>query len=158
MSQNTNQTKHAHGWLDQLAIGMALVCAIHCLVLPIAIVALPLIQATFFADEDFHLWMLIAVFPTTVASIFLGCRKHRDKWVATACAIELSLLVLVFVLQQQSHAQLLASGELDTNCLHCIAEQPLNPLAWINTLGGVFLVIAHSRNFYLCRRSACQHN
>tara|TARA_E500000178_G_C16735153_1_gene623383 strand:+ start:226 stop:705 length:480 start_codon:yes stop_codon:yes gene_type:complete len=155
MSQNTNQTKHVHGWLDQLAISMALVCAVHCLILPILIVALPLVQATFFANEDFHLWMLIAVFPTTVASIFLGCKKHRDKWVGIACAIGLGLLVCAFLLEQQSHV---AGAAHSTECLHCIAEQPLNPLAWINTLGGVFLVIAHSRNFYLCRRSACQHN
>jgi len=162
MTQEINQSKHSHshGWLDKLAISMALLCAIHCLILPIVIVALPLVQATFFADEDFHLWMLIAVFPTTIASIFLGCKKHRDKWVALACIIGLSLLVLAFTLERQSnvHAHADLEGQQASECLHCIAEQPLNPLAWINTLGGVFLIIAHSRNFYLCRKSACQHD
>ncbi|MEI6891718.1 MAG: MerC domain-containing protein [Pontiella sp.] len=69
--------------LDQLAIGMAVICGIHCLMMPIILALLPLIAASFFAHEHFHLWMLLFVLPTTGISIFMGCRKHKDKWTAT---------------------------------------------------------------------------
>ena len=78
---NEPKAKHNEGWLDKLAISMAVLCAIHCLIVPVMIVSVPLISTTFFVHENFHLWMLIAVFPTTLASILLGCKKHRDKYV-----------------------------------------------------------------------------
>ena len=155
--------KHKHGWLDNMAIGMAVLCAIHCLIVPIAIVSVPLIKTTFFVSEDFHLWMLLAVFPTTLASIFLGCRKHKDRYVAIACGIGLSLLVTAFIIEQNEHAAIPEAGAGDQSCEvcefcdHSIIEDPTNIIGWVNTLGGVFLIIAHSRNFYLCRKHACQH-
>ena len=51
----------------------------------------------FFVDKDFHLWMLLAVFPTTLASIMIGCKKHRDRWVGGACLLGLSLLLIAFL-------------------------------------------------------------
>ena len=77
--------KQYEGVIDKLAISMALLCAIHCLIVPILIVAVPLINTTFFVHKDFHLWMLVAVFPTTLASILMGCRKHKDKVVFVSC-------------------------------------------------------------------------
>lgn len=155
--------KYSHAWLDHLAISMAVVCAIHCLIVPVLIVAVPLIQTTFFVDKDFHLWMLIAVFPTTLASIMMGCKKHRDRWVGIACILGLSLLVIAFTVEQVSQTDAHRSGSIDPahaeTCPTCTGlESPLNSVVWINTLGGLFLIIAHSRNFYLCRKHACKHD
>lgn len=136
------------GMIDKLAISMAVLCAIHCLVVPILIVLVPLINTTFFVHQDFHLWMLIAVFPTTLASILIGCRKHKDKFVFIACILGLASLVLAFCLQQQGIA----------HCESCATESgtsKIGSVAWINTFGGAFLIFAHSRNFYLCRKASC---
>ena len=136
------------GMIDKLAISMAVLCAIHCLIVPILIVLVPLINTTFFVHKDFHLWMLIAVFPTTLASILIGCRKHKDRFVLASCFLGLASLVLAFYLQQQGIA----------HCESCAAEggiSEIGSVAWINTLGGAFLIVAHSRNFYLCRKASC---
>lgn len=140
--------KQYEGVIDKLAISMALLCAIHCLIVPILIVAVPLINTTFFVHKDFHLWMLVAVFPTTLASILMGCRKHKDKVVFVSCFLGLATLVLAFFLQQQGIA----------HCGSCATEGEITEIgnvAWINTIGGIFLIFAHSRNFYLCRKASC---
>ena len=145
---NEPKANHNEGWLDKLAISMALLCAIHCLIVPVMIVTVPLISTTFFVHENFHLWMLIAVFPTTLASILLGCKKHRDKYVLAFCFIGLALLVGAYFMEQQGAAHCASCAGID-------AGSGLSNIAWINTLGGVFLILAHSRNFYLCRKLSC---
>ena len=144
------KAKKYEGVIDKLAISMAVLCAIHCLIVPILIVAVPLINTTFFVHEDFHLWMLVAVFPTTLASILMGCRKHKDKFVLSACFLGLAFLVAAFFLQQQG----IAHCELCATDANATGSAP-SMIAWINTIGGVFLILAHSRNFYLCRKLAC---
>ena len=52
-------------WLDRLGVGMALICAVHCLLTPVLIVLLPIIASSFWVDSEFHLWMLLMVVPLT---------------------------------------------------------------------------------------------
>jgi hypothetical protein len=90
------------------------------------------------------LWMLVAVFPTTLASILLGCKKHRDKYVLASCFLGLAFLVGAYFMEQQGVAHCASCADLEGN-------SALSTIAWVNTIGGVFLILAHSRNFYLCR-------
>jgi hypothetical protein len=159
MTQTAAQC-NSHGWADKLAISMAGVCAVHCLLTPVLVVMLPILATSFFVHQDFHLWMLYLVIPTTSFAIFMGCRKHKDKWVAALSAIGLSVLIfaLVYERQQRSNADLLA----EAHCEHCVRDVsetvlPMNFAAWINTLGGLFLAGGHIRNYRLCRRAACSH-
>ena len=46
------KAKKYEGVIDKLAISMAVLCAIHCLIVPILIVAVPLINTTFFVHVD----------------------------------------------------------------------------------------------------------
>lgn len=138
--------------LDQLAIGMAVICGIHCLMMPIILALLPLVAASLFAHEHFHLWMLLLVLPTTSISIFMGCRKHKDKWTATLSLIGLGIMIAVTVFEYVTH----------TTCASCAgcsrdATAGVPPIAWINTMGGLFLASAHVRNFKLCRKDHCCH-
>ena len=83
MECSTNASKgHGHGWLDSLAISMSLICAVHCLLTPVLIALLPIISTTFWVHENFHLWMVFLVVPTTSLAVFMGCRQHKDKFVA----------------------------------------------------------------------------
>ena len=61
------------GWADKLAISASTVCAIHCLGLPVALVAFPAIGGTFLGDEAFHFWLIWAVVPMSLFSLSLGC-------------------------------------------------------------------------------------
>lgn len=159
MTRPTEQCK-SHGWADKLAISMAAVCAVHCLLTPVAIVMLPIVATSFLVDQNFHLWMLYLVIPTTSFAIFMGCRQHKDKWVFTLSAIGLCILISALIYERgHTPAAELAAG---AHCQHCVGGhseegQPLSVAAWINTLGGLFLASGHIRNYRLCRRTACAH-
>ncbi|MDF7798784.1 MerC domain-containing protein [Pontiellaceae bacterium B1224] len=138
--------------LDQLAISMAVICGIHCLMMPIVLAVLPIVAASLFAHEHFHLWMLLLVLPTTTLSIFMGCRKHKDKWTATLALIGLGIMIAVTLFEYMTH----------TTCATCAGCSravggPIPPSAWFNTAGGLFIASAHIRNFKLCRKSHCCH-
>ena len=62
--------------LDNIAIGISVVCALHCLLLPIAVIFLPAISATFLGSEDFHKTLLYFVIPTSIIALSLGCKMH----------------------------------------------------------------------------------
>ena len=62
--------------LDNIAIGFSVVCALHCLLLPIAVIFLPAISATFLGSEDFHKTLLYFVIPSSIIALSLGCKMH----------------------------------------------------------------------------------
>ena len=62
--------------LDNIAIGFSVICALHCLLLPIAVIFLPAISATFLGSEDFHKTLLYFVIPSSIIALSLGCKMH----------------------------------------------------------------------------------
>lgn len=62
--------------LDNIAIGFSVVCALHCLLLPIAVILSPAISATFLGSEDFHKTLLYFVIPSSIIALSLGCKMH----------------------------------------------------------------------------------
>jgi len=176
----------SRSFLDQTAVALAVICGIHCLVTPILLVSLPLLATTFWVDENFHLWMLLLVIPTTALAMASGCRRHKDKWVIALAAVGIAFLIVALVTERVTHGH---SGAPDRQSV--VTEVPvgtdsgsqreghaagggcceLHPadgneahasflpaISWhagLNTLGGLFLVIGHTRNFLLCRRSNC---
>ena len=112
---NTSKSQcSTHGWLDSLAISMSVICAVHCLLTPVLVIVFPIVTTTFWVHQDFHLWMLFFVLPTTSLAVFLGCRKHRDKFVVSlsaaglCCLFAVSLYESFYMLQHGSH------------CIHCV--------------------------------------
>ena len=156
---NFKSNCHSYGWLDSLAIGMSMICAVHCLLTPILIVSLPIITTTFWVHEDFDLWMVFFVVPTTTAAVFMGCRKHRDKAVLILSAIGLTFLVSVAVYETMFN-----SGSVLQDQAHCAKCANLNTgniltaSTLVNVLGGILLASAHVRNYLLCRHSNCTHD
>jgi len=136
----------SHGWLDSLAVGAAMVCAVHCLLTPILIVALPIFATTFFAQEDFHFFMIFLVLPMTGTAVFLGCRKHKDKAVLFLSLAGLSLLV--FMAMKEAFFE--KAGNEEAHGL--FTEEVV-----VNLLGGLLISIAHFRNYRLCRKASCTH-
>ena len=61
---------------DKIAISFSVVCALHCLLLPIAVIFLPAISATFIGSEDFHKTLLYFVIPSSIIALSLGCKMH----------------------------------------------------------------------------------
>ena len=56
--------KNAQALTDKFAISLSVLCAMHCLMLPILLVVLPSLTALNLQNEAFHLWMLATVSPS----------------------------------------------------------------------------------------------
>ena len=81
------------GWLDKSSVGLSAVCAVHCLLMPVAIVMLPSLVVLPFAGERFHLLLIFLVLPLSSAALAMGCRKHRSWRVMAVGVVGLVLLV-----------------------------------------------------------------
>ena len=125
------------GMLDRSAIVLSIICAVHCLAVPLAVVMMPVASTYWFADDHFHFLLLYLVLPTSTLAICLGCRRHRTFKVIAWGSAGLGFLVLGALL---GHDRLGELGEKG-----------------ITLLGAGFIVLAHVHNFRLCRQSQCAH-
>jgi len=95
--------------LDKFAVFLSGVCVLHCLITPVLITLLPIFTLnTFVEDLLFHKLMLWLVLPTSCIALSIGCRKHRDIWIASSGIIGMTLLVLIAFL---GHDMLSSTGE-----------------------------------------------
>lgn len=123
--------------VDRTAVGLSLLCAVHCLALPLAIALLPSLSALGLADEAFHTWLALAVIPLSAFALTLGCKAHRQMVVFYTGLAGLSLLCLPLLL---GHELLGESGEKT-----------------LTLAGAVLIAASHIKNFRLCRQSrACE--
>jgi len=81
------------GWLDKSSVGLSTVCAVHCLLMPVAVVMLPSLAALPFADERFHVLLVFFVLPLSTVALTMGCRKHKSWRVMAVGVVGLALLV-----------------------------------------------------------------
>jgi hypothetical protein len=120
--------------LDRLAIGVSTVCAFHCLVIPAAAVFLPALGGVLGSDAMFHKALVFFVVPSSVGALGLGCWRHRDRRVLALGAVGVGVLLVT-----------LGLGHVE---------------AWerVGTIAGSSLVLlAHVRNYRLCRETECSH-
>ena len=118
-------------WWDRLGITLSVVCLLHCLALPLAIAALPLVAAQWLQASGFHMAMALALLPIALLAVLPGLRMHGRRSVAVAMAAGLSLLSTA-----------------------AFADEALLTHEWVVALtvtGGVILVAAHAVNLALCR-------
>ena len=118
MSEVSKSQCSTHGWLDSLAISMSAICAIHCLLTPLLVILFPILTTTFWVHQDFHLWMLFFVLPTTSLAVFLGCRKHKDRIVMGLSAVGLACLFAVSLYEYFFHASQLLQDS--SRCARCV--------------------------------------
>ncbi|HUO43786.1 MAG TPA: MerC domain-containing protein [Burkholderiales bacterium] len=121
--------------LDRIAISASVLCMFHCMVMPLLLVAIPVISSTFMADERFHGFLVKIVLPVSLIALFLGCRRHKDRAVFILGGCGLAALVAVAYL---GHALLGEFGEKAAT-----------------VVSGVILAIGHVRNYHLCRHDGC---
>ncbi len=122
---------------DKLAIGLSMACTIHCLVLPILLIMLPSLAALNIHDESFHLWMAIAVIPTSLYALSLGCKEHKRYQLLYMGIIGLTLLISALILGEER------IGETGEKIL--------------TVLGSSLLVLGHWSNFRLCQTLQHKH-
>ena len=116
---------------DKLAIGLSSLCVIHCFATPLLLVLIPAGVLASFDPESFHFWMVIAVIPTSVYAITLGCKKHKKLYVALFAVVGLATLICSVILGEHYLGE---SGE-----------------KLVTAIGAVIIAYSHYKNFILCR-------
>ena len=120
---------------DRIAIGLSFLCAIHCLLMPIAILLLPSFLIASLQSELFHLLMFFTVLPNSIYALFTGYRKHKNIPTIVSGVIGLVLLSLATILGHES------LGELSEKILLLFAS--------------CMIAFVHIRNYQQCKQAAC---
>jgi hypothetical protein len=129
--QEINAMEKNQALTDKLAIGLSLMCAIHCLAIPMLFLFLPSAAVLPLDNEIFHFWLVAAVIPSSIYALTLGCRQHKRYRLLTMGAIGLSLLVLALMLGEDR------IGEIGEKVL--------------TVMGACFIAVGHWLNYGLCR-------
>ncbi|MFT5793181.1 MAG: hypothetical protein ACI9OF_001224, partial [Saprospiraceae bacterium] len=139
LNTKPTQTTQRERWLDGLAVLLSGTCMVHCLVLPLLVTVLPIIQGSTLLDEQtFHLIMLLFILPTSLIALTIGCRKHKDRLTMILGGVGLSVLTFTALF---GHEVFGLVGE-----------------RFVTTGGGLILALAHIQNFRRCRSVDCQHD
>lgn len=117
---------------DKSAIGLSLLCALHCLVLPLLVVLLPAAVAVRLGGEAFHYWMVFTVVPVSAFALTLGCRRHGRYAIVLVGAAGLVILCLSVAIGHE------AWGDAGEKAL--------------TLLGASLIALGHLWNYRLCRQ------
>lgn len=133
---NTNRvyTSTLQPLADKAAIGLSLLCVLHCLALPVLLVMLPSLAGLGLDDEQFHTWLVVVVIPLSAFALTLGCAKHRNMSILYT---GLAGLVVLCIAPLLGHDMLGETGE-----------------RVLTLVGAGLIALSHVRNFRLCRRGA----
>ena len=118
--------------LDSLAVALSGVCAVHCLALPLVVVAYPLLGSWSMDEMLFHRLLLIVIIPVSLIALLLGYYTHRSRQVAVLGTLGIAILALVAV---SGHDWLSMAGE-----------------RLATTAGGLILASGHLINAVIARR------
>ena len=127
---------------DKAAISLSLLCAVHCLALPVFLILFPSMASLGLNNEALHFWVMLAVIPTSVYALTLGCKQHKRMHL-----LVVGLIGLIF---------LLFAVSIPASLLGETGEKVFT------LLGSGLIAFGHFRNYRLCQHSqscACpEHN
>ena len=121
--------------LDIIAVSISGLCALHCMLMPLALILFPVLSGSLFAGEEFHQLLLWVILPSSGLALWLGCRHHKD-WLVLL--LGLSGLLLLMLAAFQGHSWFGEWGE-----------------RLVTVGGGVIMATGHIRNYRLCRHDRC---
>lgn len=111
---------------DKFAIGLSLMCTVHCFATPVILALLPSLAVLQINAEQFHLWILAVVLPTSLLALNLGCKKHKRTRYMACGVVGLAFLIIAVLLGQEE------------------AEKALT------LIGSAFIALAHWFNYQQC--------
>ncbi|MBQ4834071.1 MerC domain-containing protein [Pseudoalteromonas sp. MMG010] len=118
--------KSSQSLMDRMAIGLSLMCTVHCFATPVILAMLPNLAALQLDNEQFHLWILAAVLPTSLFALSLGCKKHKRSRYIVAGVTGLAFMIFAVLLGNE------------------VAEKALT------LIGSAFIAVAHWFNYQQC--------
>ncbi len=113
-------------WLDRGAIGLSLLCLVHCLALPVVALALPALAEALPRQWWVHPLIFAAAAPLASVALVRGWSAHRDRRPAVLGATGLTLLAFGLVAGEGSATEVV-----------------------LTVLGGVTIAAAHLLNWRL---------
>jgi len=122
---------HIQALTDRAAISLSLLCALHCIVFPWAMVLIPSLAILPFEGEAFHIGMVIAVIPISAFALTMGCKKHKRYRIATLGVIGLMIMISALFVGEGESAEMWEKA--------------------LTVIGAAFIAIGHLWNFRLCR-------
>jgi hypothetical protein len=108
-----------HETFDRFAIALSSLCAIHCIVFPIAASVTPLLMATIdhgnaLHEFWFHQFILIFIIPVSIVALIMGYRCHKKTLPIFLGGIGLAILVTVALFAEPLIAQQIISHKGET--------------------------------------------
>jgi hypothetical protein len=126
-SESQSSSAEGAGALDWLGVGASLTCALHCAVIPIVVLALPALGASWLFSERVARWMIGTSALIALLSLTGGFRLHAHAGPFILAGVGVALLV---------------AGE--------VAEGGLIRGAVLGLAGGLLIAGAHLLNRSLC--------
>jgi cation transport ATPase len=123
--------KRFQSFFDTCAVGISAICAVHCIALPVLLIAFPVLGGTVLTDELFHSVLLWFILPTSVIAVLLARQHHPDRQVLMLVGAGM-LILIGAAFWAHDHAP------------------PFVDTA-MSLVGGGLLALGHIRNFLLCR-------
>lgn len=120
--------------MDRLAIGLSVLCTVHCFATPILLSLLPSIGALELNSEQFHFWILVAVIPTSLLALSLGCKKHRRLRYISFGVVGITLMLVAVTLGGSLFGEVGEKG--------------------FTLLGSAFVAVAHWFNYQQCLKKS----
>ena len=81
--------------LDRLAIGLSMLCLVHCLALPVVMLALPALESIVLGTESPVHWVLLGMaLPVSVYALWHGFRHHGHRSILVFGSIGLTLMLI----------------------------------------------------------------
>ena len=122
---------------DKTAIVLSFVCVLHCLALPVLLIALPSISTLInFDNEIIHFGLILAVVPISLFAVISGYIHHRHTSVFFISTIGIIMLIVAVI---YGHDVLGDSGE-----------------TLLTIVGSALITFGHLRNFRLRRVYHCE--
>ena len=125
------------GWGDRAAFCFSSLCILHCLLLPVLLVAYPIGILVTLSDEMFHQIMVSVALPLSLVSLNVGYGHHKRNQLIVFGSVGLGMLMLPLVVPHE-----LISETEET---------------WLTVAGALIVCLAHVVNFRLCTADqACE--
>lgn len=88
--------------LDRFAIAFSGVCAVHCVLIVLAITSIPIWGLGWLTAPHFHEWFLALALAPSAVALWSGYRRHRRTTVIGGGIAALTLMALAIVLREQA--------------------------------------------------------
>lgn len=115
------------GWADRIGIVVSAFCLVQCLILPVALLLVPVASLGALMHEMVHVVLLGLIIPISMLAFGLGYLRHRKARVLAPVVLGIGLLIVALTLE------------------HHHAVGPVG-IALLTSSGGLALIIAHVMN------------